>query len=261
MQSAATVAAARGAMAETSFAWPSVVGCTRFITTGQAQRASAGHGTRTSSVHALKNVFLKPNTAPETLSLMALDSEAKQYYREVRNQNGTVEAAPSDFFELLGVDIDAEAAEVKAAYRALQRLVHPDIAGEEAHDIASFLNFAYSLLMDDALRAAYAAEVKLFRKEMGSFDGKPVSHWLGKEEEQRAVFVDETACVGCRNCTICAPQTFFIEDEFARARVMNQWGDDETAIRDAMSVCPVDCIYFIKRSQLALLEFILKSCK
>lgn len=40
------------------------------------------------------------------------------------------------------------------------------------------------------------------------YDGRPVSKWMGDESEQRAVFVDETACVGCRHCTYCAPNTF-----------------------------------------------------
>jgi hypothetical protein len=39
-------------------------------------------------------------------------------------------AAPSDFFQLLNVDFDASAPEIRSAYRTLQRLVHPDVIGE-----------------------------------------------------------------------------------------------------------------------------------
>ena len=38
-------------------------------------------------------------------------------------------AAPGDFYELLGLDSNADPAAVRAAYRALQRIVHPDIIG------------------------------------------------------------------------------------------------------------------------------------
>ena len=39
-------------------------------------------------------------------------------------------AAPSDFYQLLSIDYDADAAAIRAAYRALQRIAHPDIAGK-----------------------------------------------------------------------------------------------------------------------------------
>ena len=43
-----------------------------------------------------------------------------------------------------------------------------------------------------------ASQVKRFRKDVGNFDGRPVSRWLGAEAEQRAVFVDESTCAqGC----------------------------------------------------------------
>ena len=44
------------------------------------------------------------------------------------------------------------------------------------------------------------------------------------------------------------------EDHHGRARVHRQWGDSEDEIREAMDLCPVDCIHYVSRSQLALLE-------
>ena len=38
-------------------------------------------------------------------------------------------AAPSDFFQLLNLDLGASTADIKQSYRALQRLVHPDLIG------------------------------------------------------------------------------------------------------------------------------------
>ncbi len=58
----------------------------------------------------------------------------------------------------LGVDLGAGAAEIKASYRALARLVHPDIAGEAA--MAALLNVAYATLSSDHVRSAYAQDVR-----------------------------------------------------------------------------------------------------
>ena len=41
-------------------------------------------------------------------------------------------AAPSDFYQLLSIDYDADAAAIRSAYQTLQRVAHPDIAGEKA---------------------------------------------------------------------------------------------------------------------------------
>ena len=38
------------------------------------------------------------------------------------------------------------------------------------------------------------AQVRRYRRDVGSFDGRPVSRWNGAEAEQRAVFVDESTC-------------------------------------------------------------------
>ncbi len=38
-------------------------------------------------------------------------------------------AAPSDFFQLLNLDFGATPMDIRASYRALQRLVHPDLVG------------------------------------------------------------------------------------------------------------------------------------
>ena len=50
------------------------------------------------------------------------------------------------------------------------------------------------------------------------------------------------------------------EDTHGRARVSTQWGNDEEEIREAIDMCPVDCIHFVQRQQLALLEFVMKGC-
>ncbi|BDA49708.1 probable chaperone protein dnaJ C76, chloroplastic [Coccomyxa sp. Obi] len=197
----------------------------------------------------------------DELALVLSDIE-REYYREVRADLADYlgVAAPSDFFQLLNLDLGATPVDIKASYRALQRLVHPDLVGEAANELAVILNIAYSTLMDDNAREVYLQDAERFRKEGHSYDGRPVSKWMGADHEHRAVFVDETSCVGCRHCTYCAPNTFAMEEDYGRARVHTQWGDDEEAIREAVEMCPVDCISFVNRKQVALLEFVLKFC-
>ncbi|KAG2287518.1 hypothetical protein Bca52824_047122 [Brassica carinata] len=41
------------------------------------------------------------------------------------------------------------------------------------------------------------------------------------------VFVDEFACIGCKNCANVAPDIFKIEEDFGRARACNQRGNPD----------------------------------
>ena len=220
---------------------------------------------------------------------LVLSPEAKEYYREVRTDDDDIDlnllnAAPSDFFELLGIDITVPAneasdesqsasasspispANVKKQFRRLQRVAHPDIAGPVAEPLAVLLNAAYATLSDEGMARAYRDSVRLARKAFSGgsqFDGRPVSQWLGNDTETRAIFVDESTCIGCKSCVLHAPGTFDMVEDFnaGRARCTRQWGDDEETIQVAIELCPVDCIYWIKRQQLALLEYAMKGCK
>lgn len=60
-----------------------------------------------------------------------------------------------DLYDLLGVDSSSNQAQIKLAYRMLQKRCHPDIAGVPGHDMAIILNEAYALLSDPIARMAY----------------------------------------------------------------------------------------------------------
>ncbi|HEY2698034.1 MAG TPA: J domain-containing protein [Pseudonocardiaceae bacterium] len=57
------------------------------------------------------------------------------------------------YYELLGVDRNASRSDIKSAYRAKARSIHPDVGGSAAD--FGVLNEAYQALVDPARRAAY----------------------------------------------------------------------------------------------------------
>ncbi|KAM3298835.1 hypothetical protein ACQJBY_040360 [Aegilops geniculata] len=178
---------------------------------------------------------------------------------------GSSWATDYDLYELLGVEPSSPQADIKAAYRALQKRCHPDVAagkgdasaGPSSHDMAVVLNEVYALLSDPAQRRAYDRE-HARRSEFQGYTGRPLySSWRGGDAETRAVFVDEVACVGCLKCALHASSTFAIESVHGRARVVAQWADPEDRIADAVQTCPVDCISYVEKSDLAALEFLM----
>jgi ferredoxin len=77
---------------------------------------------------------------------------------------------------------------------------------------------------------------------------------LGGVLEQKGVYVDETTCIGCRYCSHVARNTFYIEPDHGRSRVIRQDGDSEDLIQEAIETCPVDCIHWVSYSDLTVLE-------
>ena len=76
------------------------------------------------------------------------------------------------------------------------QVAHPDIVGPRATPLAIILNACYSTLMDDVLRAVYDEDLRHFLRDgVGRFDGRPVSGWMGRPGETRAVFVAENVGV------------------------------------------------------------------
>lgn len=88
--------------------------------------------------------------------------------------------------------------------------------------------------------------------------GHPVSK-IKDPAEDRAVFVDEVACIGCKQCIYIAAATFRMEAEHGRSRVFAQWADTEADIKAAIDSCPVSCIHWVKRSQLPALEHVTRN--
>ena len=60
-----------------------------------------------------------------------------------------------NYYEILGVNSDATAEELKSAYRRLARTYHPDIAGESGVEKFKEITEAYETLSDDTKRKRY----------------------------------------------------------------------------------------------------------
>ncbi|MCJ1423031.1 hypothetical protein MMC29_000912 [Sticta canariensis] len=200
--------------------------------------------------HRTNRLAAAPTAVAESSAAVVLSEYDQEYYREVDARDADLDAgAPSDFYQLLGLEYDADGPAIRGAYRALQRIAHPDIAGkppsklagsrafcvvlptspgatagEGANELSALLNSAYATLSNLKAKESYDAGLQRYRQENLHYDGLP-------------------------------------EEDYGRARVMRQWGDDADAISEAIDLCPVDCIHYVPRDQLALLEFVMKSCK
>jgi ferredoxin len=77
---------------------------------------------------------------------------------------------------------------------------------------------------------------------------------LGGVLRQKAVWVDEAVCIGCRYCAHVATNTFMVEPSWGRSRAIRQDGDSTERIQEAIDTCPVDCIHWVAYEQLPELE-------
>ena len=71
---------------------------------------------------------------------------------------------------------------------------------------------------------------------------------------QKAVWVDEAVCIGCRYCAHVATNTFVVEPDWGRSRALRQDGDSTERIQEAIDTCPVDCIHWVPYEDLPGLE-------
>ena len=105
---------------------------------------------------------------------------------------------------------------------------------------------------EDINRSFYEPELGGLWRELSTRSGYEPE--LGGLDRQKAVYVDEVICVGCKNCTHVAPNTFSLESDYGRSRVFNQNGDSSETVQEAVDTCPVDCIHYVDYSELTSLE-------
>ena len=77
---------------------------------------------------------------------------------------------------------------------------------------------------------------------------------LGGKLTEKAVWVDESRCIGCRYCAHVATNTFVVDEEYGRSRAIRQDGDSQEILQESIDTCPVDCIHWVKFEDLEELE-------
>ena len=68
---------------------------------------------------------------------------------------------------------------------------------------------------------------------------------LGGQLKEKAIWVDESNCIGCQYCVHVANNTFIVDEDLGRARVIRQNGDSLETVQEAMDTCPVDCMHWV----------------
>ena len=89
------------------------------------------------------------------------------------------------------------------------------------------------------------------------FDSDRISGFepvLGGELREKAIWVDESNCIGCQYCVHVASNTFVVDEDLGRARVIRQNGDTLETVQEAMDTCPVDCMHWVEFEDLERLD-------
>ncbi len=107
--------------------------------------------------------------------------------------------------------------------------------------------------------SSHAPERSGLEPELGGFlrtapERSGLEPELGGTLRQKGVYVDEITCIGCKHCAHVARNTFYIEPDYGRSRVVRQDGDSEEVIQEAIETCPVDCIHWVDYTELRQLE-------
>ena len=77
---------------------------------------------------------------------------------------------------------------------------------------------------------------------------------LGGKLTEKAVWVDESTCIGCKYCVHVASNTFIVDEDYGRSRAIRQDGDNLETLQEAIDTCPVDCIHWVRFEDLKELE-------
>ena len=121
---------------------------------------------------------------------------------------------------------------------------------EEALDVSSLKSDPNSDLLDGINNKTSAA----FHEYIESNDISGFEPVLGGELREKAIWVDEAACIGCQYCVHVATNTFIVDEDLGRARVFRQNGDNLEVVQEAMDTCPVDCMHWVDFEDLDRLE-------
>ena len=125
---------------------------------------------------------------------------------------------------------------------------------EETINTSSFKSLANTDLKLDPLEDINNDNLAAFHEYIESQDISGFEPVLGGELREKAIWVDESACIGCQYCVHVATNTFIVDENYGRARVIRQNGDNLEVVQEAMDTCPVDCMHWVDFEDLDRLE-------
>ena len=125
---------------------------------------------------------------------------------------------------------------------------------EETLDTSSFRSIVKSDSNTDFIDEFNNDNLAAFHQYIESNDISGFEPVLGGELREKAIWVDEAACIGCQYCVHVATNTFIVDEDLGRARVIRQNGDTLEVVKEAMDTCPVDCMHWVDFEDLERLE-------
>ncbi|AES95134.1 putative DnaJ domain-containing protein [Medicago truncatula] len=107
-------------------------------------------------------------TSSATATAEARSTWTEQQRPSYLNMNSSSHSSPASLYQILGISAGASNQEIKAAYRRLARVCHPDVAAidrkNSSADDFMKIHSAYSTLSDPDKRANY--DRSLFRQQL-----------------------------------------------------------------------------------------------
>ena len=125
---------------------------------------------------------------------------------------------------------------------------------EENLDTSSIRTFAKADSNQEFTDDINNDNLAAFHEYIDSNDISGFEPVLGGELTEKAIWVDEAACIGCQYCVHVATNTFIVDEDYGRAKVIRQNGDDLKVVQEAMDTCPVDCMHWVEFEDLDRLE-------
>ena len=125
---------------------------------------------------------------------------------------------------------------------------------EETFDTSSYESFVKSDIKLDTPEVTDNDNLAAFYEYIESDDISGFEPVLGGQLREKAIWVNEAECIGCQYCVHVATNTFIVDEDLGRARVIRQNGDDLEVVQEAMDTCPVDCMHWVNFEDLDRLE-------
>ncbi|GAB2246465.1 hypothetical protein Droror1_Dr00001958 [Drosera rotundifolia] len=192
------------------------------------------------------NSFFSRNHASASIHCRELKFKCRNRYQDEAVDHPLT---ASSACEVLGVEPNCSASQLKAAFRARVKEFHPDLRknrGDSDVMIRRVIQ-AYEMLSN------YSRSEIIERECLDPFDNP--------ECEALDVFVNEVMCVGqgCPySCVARAPHAFTFSS-LGTARATTQGHYEDSQVQLAVGQCPRSCIHYVTPSQRTILEELLDS--